>query len=99
MPIFPGGPQTHTLTYAYDPLTLVSRWFVDGKPLEYRAFPSPQAPTTAQVGDIQLRWVQAVMCAVQFETNWRPDYSDIWPILYPGLPIPRGDHQFWSQTP
>lgn len=89
----------HLLEYKFDPFMRVQSWYVDGKALEFRAFPGPWVNTTANAEDIRTEWVKTIMVNVAFECGWRPEYSDIWPILFPGQPLPRGATQTWPQTP
>lgn len=94
-----GEVMIHSLAYRYDPFRCVYSWHVDGKALEFRAFPTPLLVMTANSEDILTGWVKTIMVGVEFESGWRPGYADIWPILYPGLPLPRGATQTWPQTP
>lgn len=78
----------------------VACWHVDGKPLEFRAFPPAVFPTsTVNLEDVRTEWVKVIMVGVEFECAWRPGYADIWPILFPGVPLPRGATQTWPQCP
>ena len=94
--------STHLLEYKLDPLTGFSRWFVDGRALDFRAFPTDAVRsmvTTASMDDVRYGWVLRCMNSIQFEINWRPGYDDLWPILFPGVRTPNGSGQYWSQLP
>lgn len=94
--------MAHVLEYRRDPYRDRDAWFVDGKSLEFRAFPSEHdlnLETTAPLADIRAEWVRRIMIGVEFETGWRPGYSDIWPILFPHIPLTTNVGQYWPQTP